>query len=148
MSKIRWWWVRMTTPGATLRFVYHPPDLPAGLRQMYVYDARDYDIARLVWQVCDQCGRGSINKISISPEWQRRGVGRRLISRALRDGPSYTWSTSGQSPEAKQFFPALTAETGTAFPEYGGGCAHFDDDRRMPITCPIPAPAPGFERHV
>ncbi len=115
---------------------------------MYAYDARDYDIARLVWQVCDQCCRGSINKISISPEWQRRGVGRRLISRALRDGPGYTWSTSGQSPEAKRFFPALTAETGTAFPEYGGGCVHFDDDRRRPIGSPIPAPAPRFERHV
>ena len=67
-----------------MRFVYHPPADPADLREIYVYDSRDYDIARLVWQVCDQCRRGRVNKISIDEEWQRQSLGRRLIHRALR----------------------------------------------------------------
>ena len=54
--------------------------------------------------------------------------------RALRDGPGYTWVTSGQSPDAKKFFPAITAETGVTFTEYGSGCQHMthDSDGRLP----------------
>ncbi|TMR92696.1 GNAT family N-acetyltransferase [Nonomuraea basaltis] len=112
-------------PRAPLRFVYHPPADPADLREIYVYDSLDYDIARLVWQVCDQCRHGCVNKISIDEEWQRQGLGRRLIHRALRDGPDYTWATTGQSPEAKKFFPIMAAETGAAFIVHGPSCPHM-----------------------
>ncbi|MDQ1031505.1 hypothetical protein QF035_009087 [Streptomyces umbrinus] len=43
----------------------------------------------------------------------------------LDDGPSYTWQTTGQSPEAKHFFPVLEKEMGTAFLQYGGVCEHL-----------------------
>jgi GNAT superfamily N-acetyltransferase len=130
MSAARWLLARLLTPGAKVRFVYHPPADPMGLRGIYVHDEHGYDIGTLVWRVCSSCRWGCITKISITPEWQRRGLGRRLISRALRDGPGYTWATSGQSPEAKKFFPALTAETGVTFTERGPACPHVDRHRR------------------
>ncbi|MEV4364666.1 hypothetical protein [Nonomuraea sp. NPDC049625] len=131
-----------------MRFVYHPPTRPAGLREIYVYDPDDHDIARLVWQVCDECRCGSINKISIDPEWQRRGRGRRLILRALRDGPAYAWATSGQSPEARKFFPIMSAETGAAFTAHGPSCPHTGLDRRGLAAEHIPPPRAVIEHDI
>lgn len=124
MSAVRWLFARLLTPGAPVRFVYHPPAEPVGLRVIYMYDRQGYDIGTLVWRVCSSCRWGVIAKISISPEYQRQGLGRRLINRALRDGPGYGWVTSGQSPDAKKFFPALTGETGVTFTERGSVCQH------------------------
>ncbi|MEO3860996.1 GNAT family N-acetyltransferase [Acrocarpospora sp. B8E8] len=138
----------MTTPTALLRFVYHPPARPAGLREIYVYDSRDYDIARVVWQVCDQCRYGSINKISIDEGWQRQGLGRRLIHRVLRDGPDYRWVTSSQSPEAKKFFPAMSIETGAAFTERGPSCSHSGPDRSTLTTGRTPLPRTVIEHNI
>ncbi|WP_232838704.1 GNAT family N-acetyltransferase [Streptomyces geranii] len=73
----------------------------------------------------DTCRVGSINKISIDPDSQRQGLGRRLVLRAFADSPGYTWQTTGQSPEAKQFFPALERELRVAFPQNGGVCEHL-----------------------
>jgi hypothetical protein len=44
-----------------------------------------------VWKVCVSCRVGSINQISITVDYQRQGLGRRLIRRALVDGPGYRW---------------------------------------------------------
>lgn len=90
-----------------------------------MYDRNGLDIGRLVWMVCDACRTGSINKISIDPQEHRKGLGRRMVLRALADGPGYTWQTTHQSPTAKLFFPAVAKETGTALPELGGICRHL-----------------------
>ncbi|WP_170223575.1 hypothetical protein [Nonomuraea turkmeniaca] len=52
MSRLRWWWTRITTPRAPLRFVYHPPTLPAGLREIYVYDPDDYATDSALAGIC------------------------------------------------------------------------------------------------
>ncbi|MGI5508912.1 hypothetical protein [Streptomyces sp. CA-106131] len=103
-----------------MRFVYWPPRQPTGHRRIRMFDRSGYDIGVLVWRVCRV---GSINQISIT--MQRQGLGRRLIRRALADGPGYAWQTTGQSPEARQFFPAMERETGVAFPESDGVRDHF-----------------------
>jgi hypothetical protein len=54
---------------------------------IYLHEREGCDIGTLVWRVCGDCRIGSINKISLSSEWHRQGLGRRLIARALRDGP-------------------------------------------------------------
>jgi hypothetical protein len=94
-----------------------------------MFDRDADEIGRLVWMICDNCRIGSINKISIIPDCHHKGLGRRLIRRALADGPDYTWQTTGQSPQAKQFFPALEKELGVAFPQHGGVCEHLSPPR-------------------
>ncbi|MFI7134303.1 hypothetical protein ACIBQ1_52155 [Nonomuraea sp. NPDC050153] len=148
VSRLRRWWTRITTPHAPLRLVYHPSTLPAGLREIYVYDPGDYDIARLVWQVCDACRCGSINKISIDQEWQRQGLGRRLIHRALRDGPAYAWVTSGQSPEAKKFLPDHERGGGSSLPPHGPSCPHTGLDREGLAAERIPPPRAVIEHDI
>jgi GNAT superfamily N-acetyltransferase len=130
MSAPRWLLARMMSPGQPVRFIYQPPDKLAGLRVIHVYDRQGYDIGQFVWQVCRACQRASINKISVTNDWQRRGLGRRLIARALRDGPGYDWVTSGQSPDARKFFAVISTETGIAFTERGSGCTHMRTDRQ------------------
>lgn len=125
ISPLRWRWMLFLTRRQEVRFVYWPPYQTTGLRRIRMYDRSGYDIGMLVWVVCDACHVGSINKISISPEYQRQGIGRRLIRRALADGPGYRWQTTGQSPEAKRFFPVLGEEVGFVFAEYGGVCEHL-----------------------
>ena len=125
MTRSRWLYARLLTCGEPVRFVYRPPGEPAGHRQLRMYDDETMDIGVLIWRVCDYCQSGHIDKISITPEFQCRGFGRRLILRALRDGPGYRWTTSGQSPEAKRFFPRITAEVDVEFTERGGTCRHL-----------------------
>lgn len=137
-----WWkWVLWRTRKWPQRFLYYSPDRPADLRRINVHDHAGYHHAALVWQVCDACRVGRINKISIVDDWQRQGLGRRLVLRALRDGPDYVWRTTGQSPDARKFFPRLTEETGIAFTENGTTCEHISsalhgrggDLRRMSV---------------
>lgn len=125
LSPLRWRWLVFVTRRQEVRFLYWPPRQPAGHRRIRMFDRDGYDIGTVVWKVCDACRVGSINKISITIEHQRQGLGRRLIRRALADGPSYTWQTTGQSPEAKRFFSVLEKEMGTVFPQYGGVCEHL-----------------------
>jgi hypothetical protein len=149
MSAARWLLARLLTPGARVRFVYHPPAEPAGLRVIYMHDEQGYDIGTLVWRICSTCHWGSINKISIDLDWQRQGLGRRLIRRALRDGVGYTWVTTNQSPDAKKFFPVLTAETGVIFTEGGTACQHVKHHRyRGPAVQPERQPKPVIERSI
>jgi GNAT superfamily N-acetyltransferase len=125
LSPLRWRWILLTTQHREVRFRYWPPQQSTGYRNLRMFDRDGYNIGRLVWVVCDTCRIGSINKISIDPDRHRQGLGRRLIGRAVTDGPDYTWQTSGQSPQAKQFFPAVAKELGIALPEYGGICEHL-----------------------
>lgn len=115
MTPFRWWVARVTSPGQQVRFLCTPPHALDDLDVIQMYDQEGYDVGYFAWRTCDECRRGYIVKISISPEFQRSGYGRRLVQRALRDGSDYAWSTSGQSPDARRFFPVMSAETGAAF---------------------------------
>jgi hypothetical protein len=101
-----------------------------------MYNRDGLDIGRLVWMVCDTCRVGSINKISIDPQEHRKGLGRRMVLRALADGPGYAWQTTHQSPAARLFFPALAKETGMELTQYGGACRHLKR---------LVAPLPGLQ---
>jgi hypothetical protein len=127
---------RLVTRGDPVGFIHQPPHDSAGRHRISVYDHKGVDIGTLVWQVCTSCRRGDINKISLTVAWQRRGLGRRLITRALRDGPGYTWSTPAQSPDAKIFFAIITLETGTPFTQRGQPCTHMNHHRRntLPLS--------------
>lgn len=148
LSPLRWRWILLTTQHREVRFLYWPPRHPTGHRNLRIFDRDGYDIGRLVWLVCDTCRVGSINKISIDPDEHRKGLGRRLIRRALADGPGYTWQTTGQSPEAKKFFPALEKELNVAFPEYGGVCKHLAPPRGYRTPPPGRRPRPVLERNL
>jgi len=104
--------------------VYTLPHALDDLDVIQMYDHEGYDVGYFAWRTCDECRRGYIVKISITPEFQRKGYGRRLIQRALRDGPDYAWSTTGQSPDARRFFPVMSAETGAVFNVETRSCTH------------------------
>lgn len=125
LSPLRWRWILLITRRDEIRFLYRPPQHPAGLRQIKMYDRQGYDVGQLVWMVCDECRVGSINKISIIDPFQRRGLGRRLIRRAVADGPDFRWRTTVQSAKAKEFFPVVERETSIAFPECDSICEHL-----------------------
>lgn len=110
-------------------FLLHVGTRPAGLQDLRVYSRDGISDARLVWKVCQQCERGVISKISLSPEVQRQGLGTRLIDRALLDGPGYRWTTSSQSPEGRAFFRAMTARTGAEFMAGARTCEHIRESR-------------------
>jgi hypothetical protein len=116
---------------------------------IHLYDREGYDAGQFVGQACRACQRASINKISITNDWQRRGLGRRLIARALRDEPGCDWVTSGQSPDARKFFAVISAATGIAFTEHGSGCTHMEADRRyVPPGKQQRRPRPTLDRTV
>ncbi|MDT0449926.1 hypothetical protein [Streptomyces hesseae] len=148
LSPLRWRWILLTTQHREVRFLYWPPRQPTGHRDLRMFDRDGYDIGRLLWVVCGACRVGSINKISIDPGHQRHGLGQRLIRRALTDGPGYSWQTTGQSPEAKKFFPALERETGIAFREHGGVCEHLASPPGYQTLLSGRRPRPILERDV
>ena len=131
-----WLWRTRSSP---MRFVYYPEAFLAGFRNLYMYDQTGLDRGRLVWRVCDSCQRAAICKISLDPDVHRQGHGRRLILRALRDGPDYSWTTSGQSVDGSRFFAAMSAETGAAFSDGVRTCEHITSSG--PLTTSQPRPA-------
>ena len=125
-----WLWAQLATPDATVRAIYHRAEDPADRHIIYLYDTDGLDSGLLNWAECPQCHRGVIAKISIGQNWQRRGVGRLLLAWALRDKETWTWSTTSRSPDGKQFFAAMTRETGTPFAELTTPCLHITRRRR------------------
>ncbi|RXS67687.1 hypothetical protein EST92_27470 [Streptomyces sp. TM32] len=95
------------------------------LQILRVCDRNGWDAALLSWNICAPCRRGHIAKISIADHWQRQGLGRRMVRRAMHGGEDYHWSTTSQSPQAQQFFPALARETGAAFTTRDPVCEHI-----------------------
>jgi hypothetical protein len=89
-----------------------------------VFGRRGSEGALLIWNCCHACRRGLIAQIRVIDPWKRQGLGRILVGRALRDGPGYTWTTTGQSSEAQFFFPVIAGETGAAL-TVGPGCRHI-----------------------
>lgn len=71
-----------------------------------------------------------------------------MARRALDDGPGYAWQTTHQSPQARQFFPALDEETDIALPEYGGVCTHLSAPAGYRASPPGRRPQPVLERGV
>jgi GNAT superfamily N-acetyltransferase len=96
-------WERVA-PWLLVRFHHSRPlgDSAVGHRRITMLTWRDgLDVGVLDYQLCHACRTGYVNKISIAPEFQRRGLGRRAISYALARGRGYTWGTSGQSDEGQ-----------------------------------------------
>jgi hypothetical protein len=122
-----------------MRFVSYAEAWPAGFRELYMYDQTGFDRGRLVWRVCHACRRAVICKISLDVGVHRQGYGRRLILRALRDGPDYSWATSGQSPDGSRFFAAMSAETGAAFAGGARTCEHIRSNGPATTAGPTPA---------
>ncbi|MEU5099767.1 GNAT family N-acetyltransferase [Streptomyces sp. NPDC020996] len=148
LSPLRWRWILLTTRHRDVRFLYWPPQHPTGHRNLRMFDRDGYNIGRLVWVVCDTCRVASINKISIDPDRHRRGLGRRLVRRALADGPGYAWQTTHQSPHARKFFPVLEEEFRVALPEFGGVCEHLASPTRFRTPSTGRRPRPVLERSV
>ncbi|MFC9602428.1 hypothetical protein ACFTTN_03050 [Streptomyces niveus] len=78
-------------------------------------------------------------KISIADHWQRQGLGRRMVGRAMRGVQDFHWTTTHQSPDAQRFFPVLAHETGAAFTAGEAVCSHIRATGHTPRT-------PRFER--
>ncbi|WP_406190359.1 GNAT family N-acetyltransferase [Streptomyces sp. NBC_01017] len=121
-------------------WLYYPAAHEADFQVLSVCDRTGWDAAVLSWHTCTPCWRGHIAKISIAEHWQRQGLGRRLVLRALRGAEDFHWTTTSQSPEAQQFFPILARETGAAFTQRQPVCAHMK-------AADYGHPEPRFERH-
>ncbi|MET9409521.1 hypothetical protein ABZX90_27710 [Streptomyces sp. NPDC002935] len=131
VSEFRWWWIKTTKPKEEKIFLYYPNSARTDCKVIRVCDRDGLDHAILIWNACHDCRFGMIAKISIIDEWQRQGLGRRLLLWALRESPGCDWVTSGQSPEAQLFFPAMARETGAAFTtNRGKSCGHLDIGNR------------------
>jgi len=126
VGELRWLWITSRNPRDEKFFLYYPNSGVADARVMRVCDRGGIEHAVLIWNVCHECRCGLIAKISMIPEWQRQGLGRRLVLWALRQGPGYEWVTSSQSPDGQCFFPALAREAGAALTNKGKTCAHID----------------------
>ncbi|UGY92576.1 hypothetical protein [Streptomyces gobiensis] len=130
LSEFEWWWMRMRHPRAERFFLYYPNQENGDHQVIKVCSRLGHDSATLIWKICHPCRRGVIAKISIVDGWQRQGLGRRLVLRAMQDTDGYHWTTSGQSPMAQKFFPALSQETGAAFTPLAPVCEHIRSARR------------------
>ncbi|MER7652650.1 MULTISPECIES: GNAT family N-acetyltransferase [Streptomyces] len=84
--------------------------------------------------------QAAVDRRVSADHWQRQGLGRRLVLRAMQGAEGYHWSTTGQSSEAQRFFPVLARETGAAFTQHEPLCDHIR-------AADHGYPKPRFERH-
>ncbi|PIB04237.1 hypothetical protein B1C81_33775 [Streptomyces sp. HG99] len=80
-------------------WLYYPAAGEGDFQVLCVCDRTGWDAAVLSWHTCSECRRGHIAKISIADHWQRQGLGRRLVLRAMRGAEDFHWTTTGQSPK-------------------------------------------------
>jgi hypothetical protein len=69
--------------------------VPAG-RQRLTISHRGGVVGVMLYQVCDECRRGLVGKVSIDSHLQGLGLGTRLVERAFRAHPGYAWHTTAQ----------------------------------------------------
>ncbi|MFJ8811300.1 hypothetical protein [Streptomyces sp. NPDC102490] len=119
----QWKLVTLLRPRTEDFWVYYAPRNGAGPQQLRVCERSGYDFARLTWQTCAECRRGHVMKIRVTDDRQRRGFGTRMMLRAMRGCESFTWTTTPQFEDGRQFFPALGTALGTGFPA-GRSCPH------------------------
>jgi GNAT superfamily N-acetyltransferase len=134
-----WRWLLRRHPWRKQLWLYYPAEREGDFQVVRVCDRTGWDAAVLSWHTCSVCQRGHIAKISIADHWQRQGLGRRLVLRALQGAQDYRWTTTGQSPDAQRFFPVLARETGAAFTQREPVCDHMK-------TADYSHPKPRFER--
>jgi hypothetical protein len=104
-------WKRVE-PWVAVWFRYRQAARPAGRRRISMVEWRTgLEVGVLDFQVCHQCRVGCVNKVSITVDRQRQGLGGRALRRAIVHGRGYDWSTSGQSPEGRGFFAAMARRT-------------------------------------
>jgi GNAT superfamily N-acetyltransferase len=140
LTERQWKWILLRHPFRQQLWLYYSACREGDFEVLRVCDRTGWDAAVLSWHTCSLCRRGHIAKISIADHWQRQGLGRRLILRAMRGAQDYHWTTTGQSPEAQQFFPVLARETGAAFAQREPVCGHMK-------SADYSHPVPRFERH-
>ncbi|MBO2454249.1 hypothetical protein J4573_44680 [Actinomadura barringtoniae] len=133
-------------------FMYHPPRSPAAYRQIVLYNTagkKPVHAGRLVWQLCERCRQGSVYEISVGKGTRLDHFGRRAIKRALRDGPSFTWSMT-QETAAIETLREVAADLGVAFAADLDGCRHIragrDGDPSDPESWD--GPRPRLEREI
>lgn len=125
VGRLLWLRICLATPDARARAIYHHGASPADHSAIYLHDIDGRDRAMLRWLECAHCQRGHIAKISVGYHWQRRGIGRMLVTWVMDRRPGYAWTTSGQSPDGQPFFAAMRAETGAAFTDRSKPCPHM-----------------------
>lgn len=106
-------------------------------------------IGTLVWLVCPSCRRGSINKISVSTGWPRRGLGRRLIRRGATRRARLHVGDERAVTRCDEVLPGPRRRGRSRFPERGTACP---DTRPSSAQTARPArrrtPEPAAGRHL
>ncbi|MGW7579006.1 GNAT family N-acetyltransferase [Streptomyces sp. NPDC054765] len=74
-------------------------------------DRTGWDAALLSWNICSPCRHGHIAKISVADHWQRQGLGRRMVQRAMHGAKDYRWSTTHHSPLTTHHSPVAPGAT-------------------------------------
>jgi GNAT superfamily N-acetyltransferase len=99
---------------AGLRLMYFAYTGDSGSQQFLLLEGQ-YKAGWLNYDVCLQCRRGHIWKLTIDDEHQRQGVGSLMLEAARRRHPGVRWTTSGQRREAKEFWAKVGARTGAGY---------------------------------
>ena len=114
------WWLRRLAM-IRVRLIHRPTSTPAGVQKLTL-QLGTRPVGTLVYQICDQCRRGLIGKVSITTNYQGLGLGRRAAVHVFRQAPDYAWRTTPQYPTSGTFWAGLAARTGADFTN-GADCA-------------------------
>ncbi|MFI9237044.1 hypothetical protein [Streptomyces sp. NPDC053079] len=114
-------------------WLYAPPVTPASAQQLRVCRREDgYDFARLEWRACARCCLGLVSQIRVTAAYQHQGYGTRMMLRAVQGCEEYSWSTTQQSVQGRQFFPAVGMAVGVAFHRHTQQCDHMRTGSTIP----------------
>ncbi|MEU1050648.1 hypothetical protein ABZ400_36715 [Streptomyces sp. NPDC005897] len=100
LTEREWKRILLLHPFRQQLWLYYPSASEGGFEVLRVCDRTGWDAAILSWHTCMPCRRGHIAKISIADHWQRHGLGRRLVLRAMHGAGDFHWTRAGQSPES------------------------------------------------
>jgi GNAT superfamily N-acetyltransferase len=107
---------------AGLRLVHFEFSPDSSSQQLLLLEGR-FKAGWLNYDICRPCQRGHVWKLTIDDEHQHQGVGSHMLSIARQRTPGLRWTTSGQRPEARDFWATVSTRTGAGYkPENPCSC--------------------------
>jgi len=118
------WWLRRLAAGRARLVHVALRQTGAGSVEQLKIMLGGKEVGRVKYQLCHECRRGRIGKISVNPSMQDRGLGTQAIRHLRAQTPGYTWCTTNQYETARSYWVRVARLTGDTYTDEPAAACH------------------------
>lgn len=121
LRRLNLWWLARRRRLNDAVWIEHGPDEPRACECIKIHladaggDREHSEVGRMYFEVCHQCRRVLLAKMSVDSDVQGFGLGTRAIMHVIDRTPGYTWYTTLQYDTAESYWQRMARRTGSGF---------------------------------